>query len=162
MPQRGFWAIEPTRVICFGKDGRWYANDEPIGNRRINMLFSQCLQLNHNGQYELVVGKDRTLVQVEDTPYVVTGVALTPEGDFIISLNDNSEETLAPETLTIGDGHVLYCTVKERTFSARFLRHAYYQLAEYIDEQPRGAAYVLRVRQGTFQILPKSKLPNDK
>ncbi len=162
MPQRGFWAIEPTRVIRFGKDGRWYANDEPIGNRRINVLFSRCLQLNQKGQYELVVGKDRTTVQVEDTPYVVTGVARTPESDFVISLNDNSEETLAPETLTVGDEHVLYCMVKERNFSARFLRRAYYQLAEYIIEEPRGPAYVLRVRQSTYQILPKSGLPNNK
>jgi len=162
MPQRGFWAIDPTRVIRFGKDGRWYANDEPIGNRRINVRFSRCLQLNKNGQYELVVGKDRTTVQVEDTPYVVTGVTRTPESEFVIRLNDNSQETLAPETLTVGDKHVLYCMVKGHNFSARFLRRAYYQLAEYITEGPRGATYVLRVRKSTYQILPKSGLPNNK
>jgi hypothetical protein len=78
-------------------------------------------------------------VEVEDTPFVVRRTTFEPgskdDSRFILFLSDDSQEDLSPETLFIGDSHVLYCKVKNRTFPARFDRPAYYQLAEHIEEE---------------------------
>ena len=135
MSRAGFWAIDPTRKIHFGKDGRWYANDERIRNPRINKLFSTCLRPTSDGGFEIVLGRDRAAVEIEDTPYVVTRVSGDARQGLTLRLNDDSEEALAPDTLSVGPGDVLYCRVKNRRFAARFLRPAYYQIAAYVREE---------------------------
>ncbi len=155
MPQAGFWAIDPTRKIHFGKDGWWYANDERIQNQRINKLFSQCLQKNARGEYEIVLGRDRARVEIEDTPYVVTQVAGDPERGFTLRLNDESEERLSPHTLAIGANDVLYCQVKGQGHAARFLRPAYYQLTQYVQPAATGEGFVLQIGETTYPIRVK-------
>ena len=154
MPKAGFWAIDPTRKIHFGKDGWWYANDERIQNQRINTLFSQCLHQTEAGSYEIVIGQDRASVEIEDTPYVVTQVTGSPGRGFIIRLNDESEEALAPQTLSIGDNDVLYCRVKDQVHPARFLRSAYYQLTKYVREDEKSGEFVLRTGGTGYPIRP--------
>ena len=154
MPKAGFWVIDPTRKIHFGKDGWWYANDERIQNQRINTLFSQCLHQTAAGSYEIVIGRDRANVEIEDTPYVVTQVTGYSNQGVIVRLNDKSEEALAPQTLSIGDNDVLYCRVKEQEHPARFLRSAYYQLMEYIHQDEKSGEFVLRTGETDYPILP--------
>ncbi len=155
MPRAGFWAIDPTRKIHFGKDGWWYANDERIQNQRINTLFSQCLRKNAQGEYEIVLGRDRARVEIEDTPYVVTQVAGAPGPGFTLRLNDESEERLSPSTLTIGAHDVLYCKVKGQKHAARFLRPAYYQLTQYVQPAATGEGFVLPLGESTYPIRVK-------
>ena len=155
MPQAGFWAIDPTRKIHFGKDGWWYANDERIQNQRINKLFSQCLQKNAQGEYEIVLGRDRARVEIEDSPYVVTQVAGDSEQGFSLRLNDDSEERLSPHTLTIGANDVLYCRVKGQKHAARFLRPAYYQLTQHVQPATTGEGFVLPIGAATYPIRVK-------
>lgn len=155
MPQAGFWAIDPTRKIHFGKDGWWYANDERIQNPRINTLFSRCLQKTADGRYEIVLGRDRAAVDIEDTPYVVTRVSGDPQQGFTLRLNDDSQEGLSPDTLSVGAGNVLYCRVKRRAHAARFLRPAYYQLARYVQEDTTGAGFVLPMGATAYAIRPR-------
>jgi hypothetical protein len=153
MPKAGFWAIDPTRKISFGKDGWWYANDERIQNRRINVLFSQHLRKTSEGTYEIAIGWDRVAVEIDDTPYVIARVSGDSEDGFILRLNDESEERLAPHTLCVGQDHVLYCRVKKNEHLARFLRPAYYQLTAYVQEDTATDSYLLRVGDGLFPIL---------
>jgi hypothetical protein len=152
MPKAGFWAIDPTRKISFGKDGWWYANDECIQNRRINVLFSQHLRKTPEGTYEIAIGWDRVAVEIDDTPYVITRVSGDSEQGFTLRLNDESEEALDPHTLHIGQDHVLYCRVKGNEHLARFLRPAYYQLTTYVQEDTKTSAYLLRVGDDLFSI----------
>ena len=49
MARAGFTAISSGK-ITFGKDGRWYSDDEPIPNRAINRLFSRTLERERRGQ----------------------------------------------------------------------------------------------------------------
>ena len=154
MPKAGFWVIDPTRKIHFGKDGWWYANGERIQNQRINTLFSQCLHRTAAGSYEIVIGRDRAGVEIEDTPYVVTQVTGYSNQGLIVRLNDKSEEALAPQTLSIGDNDVLYCRVKDQVHSARFLRSAYYQLTEYVREDEKSGEFVLRTGETGYPIRP--------
>jgi hypothetical protein len=152
MPKAGFWAIDPTRKISFGKDGWWYANDERIQNRRINVLFSQHLRKTSEGTYEIAIGRDRVAVEIDDTPYVITRVSGDSELGFTLRLNDESEETLDPHTLHVGQDHVLYCRVKRQEHLARFLRPAYYQLTAYVQEDMETSAYLLKVGNDLFPI----------
>ena len=154
MPKAGFWAIDPTRKISFGKDGWWYANDERIENRRINVLFSQHLRKTPEGTYEIAIGRDRVAVEIDDTPYVITRVSGDSEQGFTLRLNDESEEALDPHTLHIGQGHVLYCRVKGNEHLARFLRPAYYQLTAHVQEDTKTHSYMLKVRDRLFSIGP--------
>ncbi|HEV8716681.1 MAG TPA: DUF1285 domain-containing protein [Candidatus Binatia bacterium] len=152
MPKAGFWAIDPTRKISFGKDGWWYANDERIHNRRINTLFSQHLRKTPSGTYEIAIGWDKVAVEIEDTPYVVTRVTGDAEHGLTLRLNDESEELLDPTTLSVGPENVLYCLVKGREHTARFSRPAYYQLAAYIQEDATTGAFLLRLGNATYTI----------
>lgn len=156
MPRAGFWAIDPTRKIHFGKDGWWYANDERIQNPRINKLFSTCLRQTSDRGFEIVLGRDRAAVEIEDTPYVVTHVFGDAVRGLTLRLNDDSEEVLAPDTLEVGDGDVLYCRVKNRRYPARFLRPAYYQIAADIREETGqeagGTGFVLRIGEAAYPI----------
>ncbi len=157
MPKAGFWVIDPTRKIHFGKDGWWYANDERIQNQRINTLFSQCLRQTATGSYEIVIGRDRADVEIEDTPYVVTQVTGYSNQGVIVRLNDKSEEALAPQTLSISDNDVLYCRVKDQKFPARFLRSAYYQLTEYLHQDEKSGEFVLRTGATVYPIQTKGQ-----
>jgi hypothetical protein len=152
MPKAGFWAIDPTRKISFGKDGWWYANDERIHNRRINVLFSQHLRQTQEGGYEIAIGWDKVTVVIDDAPFVVTRVMGDTTDGFTLHLNDESEELLDPRTLTIGQDNVLYCRVKGGAQAARFLRPAYYQLTSYVQEDAETGAFLLKLGDITYHI----------
>jgi uncharacterized protein len=156
MPRAGFWAIDPIRKISFGKDGWWYANDERIQNRRINVLFSKHLNRTPEGEYEIAIGWDRVTVVIEDAPFVVTQVTGDPVRGFTLRLNDESEEQLDPATLSIGKENVLYCRVKGAAYPARFLRPAYYQLTVYVQEDEQSGSFHLRLNDTTYPIPPFS------
>jgi len=152
MPKAGFWAIDPTRTISFGKDGWWYANGERIHNRRINTLFSQHLRKTAAGTYEIAIGWDKVTVEIDDAPYVVTRVTGDSDQGLTLRLNDESEELLDPPTLYIGAENVLYCLVKGREHPARFSRPAYYQLVEYVEEDAETKAFQLRLGNTTYLV----------
>ena len=154
MARAGFWSVGGYK-ISFRKDGRWYADDEPIPNERIARLFSRHLGPDGSGGWVIDVGIDRHSVTVEDTPLVVRRIEGDPERGFRILTNDGITDELDCTTLEVGSGDVLYCTVergeKRGRMRARFLRPAYYELARHIDfegHRPvlhcRGRDYPLR------------------
>lgn len=157
MPKAGFWAIDPTRKISFGRDGWWYANDERIQNRRINLLFSQYLRRTPTGEYEIAIGWDKVTVVIDDAPYVVTQVTGDPVQGFTLRLNDESEEALDPTTLSISSENVLYCRVKGGDHTARFLRPAYYQLTAHIQEATESEGFSLQLGGRTYPIAQGSQ-----
>ena len=142
MPAAGFWAIH-TSKLRFARDGRWYADDEPILHERLGRLFSRYLRRKPTGGYEIWIDERyHADVEIEDTAYVVTAIETDDEGRIALDLNDGTTELLDPTSLRVGRDNVLYCMVKNGTERARFLRPAYYQLAQFIEE----------VTPGTFQL----------
>ncbi len=130
MARAGFYAVESGK-ISFRRDGHWYNDDERIENPRIALLFSRSLRRNPDGGYELRVAEERAPITVEDTPYVVVTVEDAPAAaGLIVVINDETREPLDPATLEVGAENVLYCAVKGGQFRARFLRQAYYHLAD--------------------------------
>jgi hypothetical protein len=130
MARAGFYAVESGK-ISFRHDGNWYSDEECIDNQRIALLFSKSIRQDNDGNYYLQVADERAPITVEDTPYVVKKVDEDGHGGFIITTNDEVSEPLDPSTLEIGDHDVLYCKVKRGALRARFLRTAYYHLAEH-------------------------------
>ncbi len=138
MAGAGFYSIH-TSKISFRSDGRWYADEEPVVHQRLARLFSRHLRRKADGSYEIWIDERyHADVEVEDTPYVATGVSRDAEGRFLLHLNDGTTEALDPETLQVGSGYVLYCRVKAGMMRARFLRPAYYQLSNFIEEAAPG------------------------
>jgi len=149
MPKAGFWAIE-TNTIRFGRDGRWYADDEPIVNQRISDLFSRHVTRGDDGDWWLRIGDERAKIVVDDTPWVVTRVDGDPAAGFRVTLNDGSSEPLAAGSLRLGAEDVLYTDVKGGAYRARFLRPAQLELLGHVDVV--GERFVLRLPSGALEI----------
>ncbi|MEE9279293.1 MAG: hypothetical protein V3V67_03885 [Myxococcota bacterium] len=91
------------------------------------------------GIFVVRVGQFRGQIEVEDTPYWV--VAYDPEPGNL-TLTDETEEPLRPETLSIDPDEVVRCTVKGR-FPARFTREGQSELLESLDLE--GAEPAVRI-----------------
>ncbi len=127
MARAGFTAIHSGR-IRFGKDGRWYCDDEIIPNKAICRLYAKAMTVDDDGVARLRLGEDRAEVTIEDTPWVVVQVDGDPARGFELVLNDETREPLDPTRLRVGAGNVLYAAVKGGRHDARLLRPAYYEL----------------------------------
>lgn len=149
MAKAGFWAIE-SHTIRFGRDGRWYADDEPIANQRIADLFARHITRGDDGSWWLRIGDERAKIVVDDTPFVITRVDGAPGTGFRITLNDGSSEPLAPPSLAFGAQDVLYCDVKDGTYRARFLRPAQSELLSHV--RLDGERFVLPLPDGAQAI----------
>ena len=131
MPRAGFYAIHNSS-IRFGRDGRWYADGAPITNPRIASLFARSVHRLQDGSYELRIAEERASIIIDDTAFVVTAAGDDPAGGVWVDLNDGTREMLDARTLRVGADDVLYCQVKGGAEWARFLRPAYYQVADRI------------------------------
>ncbi|MDG2307433.1 MAG: DUF1285 domain-containing protein [Candidatus Binatia bacterium] len=145
MAQAGFWAIE-SNTIRFGRDGNWYSDDEPIVNPRIARLFSQHVTRGDDGEWWLVIGDERARIVVDDTPFVIHRVDGSPTDGFSIELNDGTTEALPAGSLEVSAQDVLYCSVKDGAFRARFLRAAQAELLSHTKEID--GAFVLPLPDG--------------
>jgi len=131
----------PPCMIFIDKEGRWYHKGAEMIHRDFIRLFYKNMELDSNGGYIIDWKGQRCYVEVEDTAFVVRRVVCQDKGKedgnerLILSLSDDTQEELMTDTLYVGRNNVLYCRVKNRKFPARFNRAAYYQLAEYIEEE---------------------------
>jgi uncharacterized protein len=141
MPRAGFYAVESGK-ISFRKDGNWYSDEERIDNPRIALLFSKSIKRNPDGSFFLQVAEERASITIEDTPYVVKSIEDDGKGGFILVLNDDTREALAPESLEVGADNVLYARIKSGDFRARFLRPAYYHLSANFEADDSGGFFV--------------------
>jgi hypothetical protein len=105
------------------------------------------------------MGKQRCYLEVEDTPLVITGVLHTAEregdkpGQLLLAIKHlETPEPLDPASLWIGEQNVLYCRVMDDGIPARFLRPAYYQLAEFIHEDKEQNRFYLSLGGKRFYI----------
>jgi uncharacterized protein len=144
----------PPCMICIDKEGKWFHNGAEMIHRGIVLDFYKHLTVDNSGNYIIKRGDETCYVEVEDTPFIVTRVEFEG-GDgnaerVVLSLINDTQEILEPETLIIGDGNILYCAVKQGLFRARFSRAAYYQLASHIKEE--GDKYYLPLNNKKYLI----------
>ena len=135
----------PPCQIRIDKEGVWYYKGAEMFRKEIVNFFYQNLRQDETGNYLIELENDRCYLEVEDTAFVVRSVrqALSEKDGktvFHLLLSDDTVDLLDPAKLRIGKENVLYCTVKDDRFAARFLRPAYYQLAgdiEYDEDQDK-------------------------
>jgi hypothetical protein len=145
----------PPCLIFIDKEGRWFHKGAEMVHREFIQLFYENMELDDVGRYIITIGNDRCYVEVEDTPFVIRQVRFE-EGEqeglsrCMLYLSDDTWEMLRPDSLFIGPENVLYTRVKEGAFPARFLRPAYYQLAQNIEEED--GTYVLPLNDGKYVI----------
>ena len=130
----------PPCLIYIDKEGHWFHKGVEMIHREFIRFFYQHMEIDLQGRYIINWGGNLCYVEVEDTPFVVQRVRFrgrdqAESSRFILFLCDDTQEDLLPDTLYVGDDNILYCKIKNRTFPARFARSAYYQLAEYIEEE---------------------------
>src|SRR6516225_8972763 len=101
MARAGFYVVQNSD-IRFGRDGRWYADDELIENTRIAALFARHIERRPDGGYMLHIADERAPIRVDDTPYVITGT-MSDASAIWIEINDGTRERLDPRTLAVGD-----------------------------------------------------------
>ena len=153
----------PPCLISIDKEGRWYHKGAEMIHREFVRLFYDNMVLDSRGRYVIEWKGQRCYVDVEDTAFVVRRVVRQEKGAeggkerFVLSLSDDSQEELMPDTLSVGRGNVLYCSVKNRTFPARFTRAAYYQLAEYVEEEKGDYYLPLNGRKNKISPCDSSK-----
>ena len=154
------YEVPPPCMIYVDKEGSWFHKGAPIIHRELLLLFYQSLCLDERGLY-IIKFKDQVChLDVEDTPFVVLRTDFVRSGGagqaerFILHLVDGTKEELAPETLSIGPDHVLYCKIRKRRFKARFSRPSYYQLARYVEEEPETGRYFLSLNGKKYYLTP--------
>jgi hypothetical protein len=119
-----------------------------ITHVRTCLLFSKNLRRDATGEYHVRVGPESAEVVVEDAPYIIRSVTIQegPDGlpnDYILHLNDETQEFLALGSLAVSKQNVMYCKVKGGSERARFLRAAYYQICVALQCDEKGGRYWL-------------------
>ncbi len=143
-------------MIFVSKEGKWFHEGAEIIHRAIFLWLIQSLEKTEDGLFIVHLNNQKCYLEVEDTPLVVQQVDRISESSegpekIRLTLNDESQEILDPETLRISSESVLYCTVKAGEFPARFLRPAYYQIAENIIEDEAGG-FLLQLTNKKYPI----------
>lgn len=115
-------------------DGQWLYKDEPLAHEGLVYILESNYGPGPEGGYEVRLGPQRVVVEVEDTPYFVKDVDVNPEGSVMLRLNDGSKELLDPSRVTISENGHTYVTVKDGA-EAKFLRKAELRLGDFVEEQ---------------------------
>ena len=145
----------PPCMIFIDKNGKWFHKGIEMIHKGIINEFYRSLTTDSSGEYLIIRGEEKCYLEVEDTPYIITRVEFnnaekSSEERIILFLTDDTRENLEPGTLCVGDENVLYCSIKNNTFKARFSRAAYYQLASHITEE--GDKYYLPLNNKKYYI----------
>jgi len=147
--------------LFLDKEGRWFHEGVEITHERTCRLFSKNIRRDATGRYSVRVGRESAEVVVEDVPYIVRSVTIQegPGGranDYILHLNDETQEFLAHGSLAVSRQNVLYCMVKGGSERARFLRTAYYQICLQLQCDEKGERYWLPWRDKEIPIYPET------
>ena len=141
-PVRRFLAAGATlESIALDKEGRFTHQGQPIVHPRLRHLFHRSIDRTPGGTWVLHIPPYTYPITVDDTPYHVRSLSLSPGGPILLRLSDETEEPLDPATLRYVQGSGFYCKVKKGAWEARFNSPAYYQLAEQVED--RAGSYVL-------------------
>ena len=112
-----------------------------------------------DGRFILTNGYDWTYFTVEGAPYLVRAIRIE-EGNVVLCLSDDTEETWDPATSRVGQEGALsaqvHATRPGGPFEARFTRYAQTSLAPLLVEKVEGGAgangIALKIGDQTFVI----------
>jgi hypothetical protein len=132
--------LRASSGLSVDAEGRFLHRGEPILHARTLEVLWRSLARRDDGRYEVQVGRERAYVTVDETPWVVRGLAPpdAPDGPPVLLLADGSREPLEPATLRVGTDGVVRCAARNGE-PARFARAAQAALAPWLDEDPPGS-----------------------
>ncbi|MBW1974619.1 MAG: DUF1285 domain-containing protein [Deltaproteobacteria bacterium] len=126
--------------ITVDSEGNWFYEGNPIIRKDILEIFYDNLHFDPDVGFWIEWHGSFCLIEAEDTPFVITRVDREKTSDseekivlHIKHLRD--PEILNPSTLWIGKSNILYCLIKDEKIPARFARPAYYQFAQWVEEE---------------------------
>jgi hypothetical protein len=124
-------------------------NGKPVENGNVARAFHRGLTRDGD-RFLIRFGPDWCVVQVDDAPFQVLGIATSLE-EVVLRLDDESTEPLDAATLSLGD-EALYARVKSGSCEARFSRAAQGQLAPLLEQTPAGVRLRLGDRSHPIRI----------
>src|SRR5438045_6124428 len=138
------------------KEGRIWHEGTEMNDPRFALLIQKNLQSTPEGLLAKCQG-EKCFFQVEDVPYVVQDVALVKDEEGSLEQVDlifpgGYMERLNPSTLFVSKENVLYCSVREGAFNARFSRNSYFRLIPFLVEDPEQHTYHLKMGGKRFAI----------
>jgi hypothetical protein len=147
--------------IRIDQEGDWFYEGRWIFRPEILEALYAKLDRLPTGEFILCDLKGTCLLEVADTPFVVSRVDFERNGSgaeqiVIRFKNILRSEVLDPETLVTGKGNVLYCRLADKRFSARFSRPAYYQLAQFVSEDDTGNGFYIELNGKRYPISVNS------
>jgi len=147
--------IEGEIDILIDKKGDWYHEGGYFERQDLARMFSSILRLIGDNYY-LVTPAEKLKVKVEDVPFLVVLMDYQPDNiRFITSLGDEviagKDHPLEFRTNEAGE-LVPYILIRNGLW-ARLNQSVYYELAEFMEETPKGFV----IRSGGMQfITPES------
>lgn len=148
----------PSCGVYVDEEGDWYFEGNKIIHENILGLLFDSLRLRPDGTYVIEWNYTVCALDAADTVFVVARVdRLKREGANQDSLwltfkHAARGEPLDAASLWVGKDNVLYCRVGEGRFPARFSRPAYYQLAEWIQEDTETGQFYLELNDRRYTI----------
>src|SRR6476659_7824640 len=138
-------------TIVLDAEGRFWHDGERVEHPALEKaLHGWIARHPDDGRFILTNGYDWTYFKVDDVPFTVRSLRVEPDS-VMLTLSDETEEPLVPETLRVGRGDALYAKVKGGSFEARFTRHAQTALAPALGEG-KGGTLTLRVGQREYEL----------
>jgi len=152
--------------IKIDKDGIWYYRGAHMFRKDILCVFFEHLKTDDSGKYFIDLNGEIYYLDVEDTAFVISAVYKTKDlsdgkEQIEVLLSDDSREKLDLSTLTIGDGNVMYCVIKNGRFPARFTRQSYYQLAEFVEQDDTTDEVFFIKLNGDKHFINENRLTHD-
>lgn len=119
-------------------NGQWKHEGLDFENPKVISLFFRSVARTAGGTWVLSIPPFTYPIEVERTGFFVTSV---DPATGLISLSDETCESLDPHTVHYEPDGRMFCRVKDGAFEARFLKGAYYRFAELIDEHDDTLAF---------------------
>ncbi len=139
-------------TIRLDPEGHFWHEGNPVEHAKLAQAMHGWVSRHpDDGRYILTNGYDWTYFTVEDAPYFVRSVRITPDA-VLLGLSDGTEEPWDPSRSRIGANDAIYAPVKAGSdrgpFEAKFTRFAQAELAPVLVEGPASAigGRVVRMR----------------
>ena len=124
------------------KRGNWFQDGIKIQHRVTYLYNNKLLKRDEDGEYYLDEGSGKLYIKVDDTPFVVKMVHKKGE-DYYLVLNDETQEKLDLNTLSINSDNIPYAKIKNGEFDARFTRAAYYEFMKDLKKEDENFYIIL-------------------
>jgi len=133
------------------KRGNWFQDGIKIQHRLTYLYNNKLLKRDEEGRFYLDEGSGKLYIKVEDTPFVVKMVDKKGE-DFFVILNDETQEKLDLNAVSINSENIPYAKIKDGKYDARFTRPAYYEFMKNLKKED-GNYYIMS--NGKKRLLRK-------